>query len=152
VSDIRYLIDNNVLSKLSLAQRSSQAFRARCVLPSEVLFEASGFPDIEALSQLEAPVTPQVLQQLQRVMRTVSVADFTLVDLYANKGNADPILIATALDKAANSADTLFPEEWRIVTDDVAVQRKAAESDVRVMSSGEFLARLAAIGADGPAQ
>ena len=82
-------------------------------------------------------------------MRTVAVADFTLVNLYANKGNADPILIATALDKAANSADTLFPEEWRIVTDDVALQGKAAEFDVRVMSSREFLGTLPAIGTDG---
>jgi hypothetical protein len=148
VSDIRYLVDNNVLSKLSPAQRSSQPFRARCLIPSEVLFEASGFPDIEALSQLEVPVSAQVLLQLQRVMRTVLVADFTLVDLYANKGNADPILIATALGKAADSADTLFPEEWRIVTDDVAVHSKAAEFDVRVMSSREFLATLPSIGAD----
>ena len=141
--EVRYLVDNNVLSKLSLAQRSDRKFRDRCRIPSEVLFEAAGFPDIDQLCLLEFPVTPRVLEQLRHVMSTVSPSDSRLVDLYGNKGNADPLLIATALVGAQDTAGTLFPEDWQIVTDDRGVRLKAAEFGVHVLSAEEFLAHLA---------
>jgi hypothetical protein len=43
-------------------------------------------------------------------------------------GNADPILVAAALHAIDGELDSLFPDDWQIVTNDAAVQRKAAKS------------------------
>jgi hypothetical protein len=56
-----------------------------------------------------------------------------------NKGTADPLLIACALAEQQNSSDMLIASEWRIVTDDGAVRRKAEEFGVAWTSSVEFL-------------
>lgn len=138
-----FLVDNNVLSKLSRKQRGSRFFRHHCRLPSEVLHEASAFPDIRALRRLEYPVTPTVLEHVRDVLATVPPGDFSLVDLYRNMGNADPILIATALDAMAQNAQALFEEVWHIVTDDAAVRRKAIEFQLSVLGHADFQKLLA---------
>jgi hypothetical protein len=142
VIDIRYLIDTNVLGKLSVSQRAGRTFRSPCRIPAEALVEASGYPDFEQLRALVIPVTAQVLEQLRHVMGTVPPSDSQLVDLFKNKGNADPLLIASALVGKQSAEDWLFPEDWLIVTDDKAVTRKAIEFGVHVLSSEEFLAEL----------
>lgn len=106
-----YLLDNNALSHLSRAQRSSAFFRERCRLPSKVLLEAKGYLDAEAFNQVEWPTTAGVLKLLRMVMKTVPEGDTTLLNLYANKGAADPMIVACALDAMReNRGTTLWPE------------------------------------------
>ena len=142
MSTVRYLVDNNVLSRIGAGRRASNFFRNSCRLSGEVLHEASGFPDIEALQELDYPIDVDVLGRVREIMSTVRPGDTALVDLYRNLGNADPILIASALQAMDVSAETLFPEEWRIVTDDAAVRAKAAEFGVRTLGHDEFVRLL----------
>lgn len=138
-----YVIDANVLSKLSTSQRRSAFVREHCRVPSEVLHEVEAFPDIDELRALEIPVSLHLLTCLADVMRTVAPDDFKLVDLYGNKGNADPLLVASALAGSQRAADTLFPEEWKIVSDDVAVRAKATEHGVNWLGTPSFVLLLA---------
>lgn len=142
MSLVRFFVDTNVLSRLTRAQRASKFFRDNCSLCSEVLHEASGFPDLAELRRLEHPVSAGVLARVREVMLTVPPGDFRLVDLYHNLGNADPILVASALDAMEAEAERLFRVEWRIVTDDAAVIVKAREFDVTTLGYVDFLRML----------
>lgn len=142
MNDYSYLVDNNVLSKLSRQQRSSQLFRDQCRIPSEVLHEARDYPDISALEQLEYPTTPEVLVRLQQIMATVPVGDTRLVDLYANKGNADPLILACALDAQRRDEVYLWAPTWVVVSDDHAVQDKARGLGIELRTGEEFIAAL----------
>jgi len=133
-----YLLDNNALLTLTRAERSGRFVRERCRVPSEVLYEAQGYPDIQALRRLEFEMNADILERVRRVMASVSPGDTTLVDLYANKGNADPILIASAMYARELSETTLLPDEWVVVTDDRAVQRTAGQFGVPTLRSNEF--------------
>lgn len=135
-----YVLDNNALSFLKQEHRASNFVKMHCRIPSEVLREAEGFPDIDELSRLEYPTTENVLAQLTEVMATVPVGDTSLVDLYANLGNADPLVVATALDGVRNNDSALFGISWTVVTGDKAVRAKAEEFDLRVITNQEFLA------------
>lgn len=139
ITEHHYLLDNNALGKISRPDRSSEFVRTFCRIPSEVLHEASGYPDIAALAELEYPTTVAVLGILAQVMATVDVGDTSLVDLYHNRGNADPLLIACALDARQANSPFLFGEDWLIVSDDHAVQTKATAFDVEFLSSASFL-------------
>ena len=143
MSSVRYLVDNNVLSQLSRGQRKQMADRGDCWIPSEVLHEASGFPDIRQLREMEYPLTSSVVEQLRMVMGRLKPGEFDLVDLYGYEGNADPILIACALDAPTASEATLFPEEWLIATDDRALCDAAKAFSVRTISSDRFIALFA---------
>lgn len=136
-----YLIDNNALSHLSLAQRASEFFHTRCRIPSEVLHEAQGYPDSDALKAVEYPTTASVLRFLRTVMSTVAEDDTALVNLYANKGAADPILVACAMDAMQESASLLFGPTWAVVSNDKAVRAKAAELGVKSLTREEFISR-----------
>lgn len=133
-----YLVDNNALAKLSKGQRSSTFFKMKCRLPSEVLHEARGFPDYKSFVAQEYLTTPSVLRQLMRVMNSVSAQDTKLVDLYANLGNADPLIIACALDALRENEGKLFGPIWIIVTNDGAVSSKASEFGIETMTSTDF--------------
>lgn len=137
-----YVLDANVLSRLSARQRHSSILRSRCRISSEVLHEVRGFPDIEQLRALDFPLDGEVLRCLREVMKTVRTDDFKLVDLYGNRGNADPILVATALTGMRQAAETLFIEEWVVVSDDHAVRAKASELGVRWLSTTDFVPLL----------
>jgi hypothetical protein len=139
-----YVIDNNTLSRLSRAQRASSFFREHCHIPTEVLHEARGLPDAAALHANEYPTTARVLRILIDVMATVPVGDTSLVDLYANKGNADPLLIACALDGKRDVDQFLFGPTWAVVSGDKAVRSKAVEFGLEVLTSDEFVALLEA--------
>lgn len=139
---VHYLVDNNVLSKLNRADRESTFFTRSCRLPSEVLYEASSLPDIAALRQLEYPMSTSVLDLVRKVMSTVQPGDHELVDLYHVQGNADPILIAIALDAMDKSGQTLIEEDWQVVSDDKAVRTKAGEFDITVLTTTEFVGLL----------
>ncbi|WP_437773507.1 hypothetical protein [Arthrobacter sp. KNU40] len=136
-----YLIDNNVLSHLSPAQRASEFFRTRCRIPAEVLHEAVGYANVDALKAVEYPTTMTVLKFLQRVMATVPEDDTALVNLYANKGAADPMLVACALNGMQESASWLFGPKWIVVSNDKAVRAKAEEFAVESCSREVFATR-----------
>lgn len=135
---VKYLIDTNALSRIGRKDRGSTLVRDTCKIPSEVLHEAAMFPDIAILRTLEYPMSADVLNLLREVMSTVPPGDKDLIDLYHVRGNADPILVATALDAIAKSEETLLVEDWQIVTDDEGVKKKAAEFDLRTVTSAEF--------------
>lgn len=140
MTDEMYLLDNNVLSHLSRAQRASTFFLERCRLPLEVLHEADGSPDIAALKQVGYATTARVLELLKDVMATVPESDTALVDLYANKGAADPLLIACALHASEEAAPLLWKPTWVVVSNDKAVRTKAAELGVTAYTREEFFA------------
>ena len=141
MNDQMYLIDNNVLSHSSPEQRSSKFFRAQCRIPSEVLHEADGYADADALKAVEYQTTASVLGFLHTVMTTVPENDTALVNLYANKGAADPMLVACALDRTQESASWLFGPVWIVVSNDRAVRAKAAEFEVESCTRDEFAVR-----------
>jgi hypothetical protein len=60
-------------------------------------------------------------------MATVPVGDTSLLDLYANKGAAEPLLVATALVLNKQEPLSLLGDEWIIVTSDGAVTSKAKD-------------------------
>jgi len=136
-----YLIDNNVLSHLSSAQRASTFFRTQCRIPAEVLHEADGYADADALKAVEYPTTASVLGYLHMVMATVPEDDTALVNLYANKGAADPMLVACALDGMDDSKKGLFGPTWIIVSNDKAVRAKASEFGITSCTRDDFAAR-----------
>lgn len=136
-----YLLDNNVLSHLSYAQRSSTFFFDRCRIPSEVLHEAEDYPDVAAFKQIEYPTTGRVLEFLRQVMATVPESDTRLVNLYTNKGAADPLLVACALDGTHDASTYLFGPTWIIVSNDKAVRAKSEELGIEVCTRDEFASR-----------
>lgn len=139
-----YVIDNNALTQLSRSQRASKFFRENAHVPSEVLYEARGFPDIAELRLNEYPTTPAVLFQLVRIMATVKTTDTNLVDLYANLGSADPLVVACALDGQDRDSQYLDAPEWFVVTGDKAVRGKAEEFNLKVLTNAEFTTLLEA--------
>jgi len=136
-----YFLDNNALSHLTRAQRSSAYFRERCRLPSEVLHEAMGYPDAEAFEAVEYTTTSSVLELVRAVMETEREGDTALLNLYANKGAADPMIIACALDATRETAALLFGPTWIVVSNDNAVRAKARELEVESCTREEFLSR-----------
>lgn len=139
MSEVIYLLDNNVLSHLSPGQRASRFFRERCRVPSEVIYEAGGPAEAKLPKEVEYPTTVRLLGILREVMATVPAGDMTLVDLYANKGNADPLLIACALDAIREDAKLLFGPTWSIVSNDKAVRAKAGEFDIETRTREQFM-------------
>lgn len=137
-----YVIDNNALSSIRREYRDSTFFKAHCRIPSEVLHEADGFPDIEDLKNLEYQTTASLLTVLIEVMASVPMLETKLVDLYANLGNADPLVVACALDGQRADAAMLFSPTWTVVSGDKAVQAKAREFGLTVKTNEEFLALL----------
>ncbi|WP_411815817.1 hypothetical protein [Gordonia sp. SND2] len=138
--DPQYLVDNNVLTKLTVQDRASAFFTARCHIPTEVLYEARDYPDYSTLAKREYRTTPSVLRHLVDVLKTVPSNDTKLLNLYANQGNADPLIIACALDGKSRNDGQLFGPTWIVVSDDGAVQSNAVKLGVPLMTSVEFRA------------
>ncbi|QZQ53808.1 hypothetical protein KZI27_10555 [Curtobacterium sp. TC1] len=134
----RYLLDNNVLSRLSEEERSRSFIRENCRVPSEVLYEARFFQDAGSLVALEYRTTGRVLQRLQEVMERVAVDDVRLVNLYSGKGNADPMLVACALDAVSEENEGLFGDDWAIISNDDAVCAMAGLFGIPVLTSGDL--------------
>jgi hypothetical protein len=147
MSGTRYLVDNNALLRLGVVRRRSEFFRDRCRLPEAVVHEARARTDHAALKDLTYAVTPGVLAHLKIVMSDLKASDVSLVDLYKNLGTADPMIIATALD-AKEKEDSLFPDEWVIVSLDRALLSKAADLGIQTISP-DCLADLVDAAGDG---
>lgn len=138
-----YLIDNNVLSRLTRAQRAAAFLRNHCRITADVLYEARGYADeIDDVPVEE--VTAAVLNQLHEVMAHVEPHDTSLVDLYASKGSADPVLIATALARAEEEQQTFLPRRVIIVTGDKAVAQMATRLGIEQMGFDSFVSLLEA--------
>lgn len=133
-----YLIDNNALIQLTRRRLETKFFTDHCRITADVLHEASEHPDQRRLAGLAEPTTPIVLMQLRLVMAGVEVGDTDLVDLYGNKGAADPGLVATALAQAVVQDGYLLPDTWIIVTLDKAVLRAARRHQVPTMAPGDL--------------
>lgn len=134
----RFVIDTNALSQLGKARRASAFFLEHAVIPEEVMHEAAGFPDIGALQDNIHPTTPRVLHWLSEVLNTVPDNDTRLIDLYANLGNADPLVVACALEGQEHDSQFLLSPEWIIVSGDEAVRAKAEEFGLKVLSNSQF--------------
>lgn len=132
------MVDTNTLIQIGQRRRSSEYFQETAVLPEEVIREATAFPDIATLRNSVYPTTSKVLEYLVRVMSTIPTEDTTLVDLYQNKGGADPLLIACALDGQSKDSAYLVASDWIVVTADDAVRRKAEEFGLRSMNNADF--------------
>ncbi len=139
----KYLVDTNVLSRLTQAQRVSRFFTQHCLLTTDVLYEASGFPDLVKLKSLEVPVDGEILQTLSEVMRSLDPDDKDLVDLYGYEGTADPVLIATALAAERRSVNQLWSDQWIVVTEDKAVRTTGAAHAVPIIGISDFIELLA---------
>lgn len=111
MTERRYLLDNNVLSRLTPGDRQGEFFKACCHVTSDVLYEARGYAEPEVAERV-LPVTPAVLRLLSEVMATQQPGDIRLVNLYTNQGAADPTLIAVALQEQAAEDATLFAKRW----------------------------------------
>ncbi|WP_058234002.1 hypothetical protein [Devriesea agamarum] len=138
----RFVIDTNTLSQLGRKRRASEFFLENAVIPEEVMHEAAGFPDIAALQDKKYPTTPRVLHWLSKIMESISPGDTRLVDLYANRGNADPLVVACALEGKEHNDPILFGPKWVVVTGDEAVRNKAQEFELEVISNPEFAALI----------
>src|SRR5699024_10812345 len=84
------------------------------------------------------PTTPRVLHWLTEVLSTVPDDDTRLIDLYANLGGADPLVIACALEGQEYDSQFLLSPEWIIVTVDEPLRAKAGERSLRMLSSSQF--------------
>lgn len=135
-----YLVDNNALATLKQQRIRSAFFTEHCRLTTDVLREANEHPDLTVLQTTEYAVSPDVLEQMRTVMKAVDPDDTGLVDLYRNKGMADPGLIASALNAMEAERQTLLPDKWVIVTNDRAVRAKAAELGVPTMEPVDLAA------------
>ncbi|GIG40186.1 hypothetical protein [Cellulomonas phragmiteti] len=147
MNEHRYLLDANVLTRLTASQRASAFVSDRCHVPAEVMYEVRGLSDRSAIARLELPTDVRTLERLRDVMAAVAPGDLSLVDLYRNKGCADPVIVAAAL-AAEDGRDQLWQTEWHVVSDDNAVRAAALTFGIQPVSRHEL---VALIEADGPA-
>lgn len=137
MSDSFYLLDTNVISHLTKPQLTSSFFAEYCRIPGEVFHEAG---KRKALLPALYPTTVEVLEALRDVMATVTPEDTSLINLYANKGNADPLLIACALLETRRTEPLLVKPQWFVVSNDAAVRAKSADVGVEALTREEFFA------------
>lgn len=138
----RYLVDNNALIALKRDRVASAFFRARCQVTTDVLREADEHPHFATLKLDAYAHTPAVLEQVRTVMAGVAIGDLSLIDLYGNKGSADPGLVACALDAIAADEGALFGDDWIIVTNDSGVEHAAVQHGVATIKPAELAALI----------
>lgn len=138
MTDNQFIIDNNALSKLDRRKISSKFFRDHCRIPEEVYFEARWNQNLGVLEDCVYKTTASVLEELTRVLASLPTHDTKLVNLFANQGNADPFVIACAMD--GNMA--LFPE-FVVISNDNAVIENAKRFKLKTLSTEAFLTEFA---------
>ncbi len=141
MNEDRYLLDANVLTRLTAGQRASAFVLEHCRVPSEVMYEVQGLADRTAISALELPINAKTLERLRDVMASVAPEDRSLVDLYRNKGSADPVIVAAAL-AADHGEGRLWQTEWHVVSDDHPVRATASALGVRWLSRDDLVALI----------
>lgn len=138
VNDQKFVVDTNALIRIGPGRRASHFFRERAVIPEFVWLEAHDFSDVASLKELVQPVSLRTLEILKDVMRTVPITDTRLVDLYGNLGNADPFVVANALELQEKNDEYLFAPEIYVVSSDNAVLQKTRELEIKVLTAEEF--------------
>lgn len=122
-----YVVDNNALSAIGGKRVRSREFAKYCKVPQEVTHEAGRRRYRAALEQIEVRVTPEILDKLIEVMTHIEPGDFGVVDLYLNKGGADPVVIATALRLQELENAKLGPDRLVVATNDLRLRQLAQE-------------------------
>lgn len=138
MNETKYFVDNNALVALKGSRIRSDFFLTYCRVTADVLWEARENPEQAVLARTVHEVTPEILEQVRAVMKTVEVGDTRLVDLYKNKGTADPGLLASVLDAIAADDGKFFFDNWVLVTNDCAVAEKAAELRIATIKPDEL--------------
>lgn len=133
----KYLVDNNALVSIGTQRWNTAFFREHCLVTEDIAYEAR-FRARSLPTDLIVPVTPAILGQVPKIMETVVPGDTRLLDLYGNKGAADPLLVATAVVLQAEESLSLFGDELVIVTSDDAVTEKAKEFGIVTATPTEF--------------
>lgn len=139
--DLKYLVDNNALVSIGTKRWKTAFFQKHCLITEDVAYEAR-FRARSLPTHLIVPVTPSILGHVSQVMKTVVPADTGLVDLYGNKGAADPVLVATAIALQAEESQSLVGDTLVIVTRDDAVSEKAHEFGIRTALPDELTALI----------
>ena len=138
---MNYLLDTNLISGLPTnTVKQFIKLRGSLYVVTEVREELEG-----ALSRLalldqtevqELEISAGILQKVADLMRQVG-NDFSLISLFENKGGADVVMISHVLYEMRRS-DTLFKEEWTIVTNDGPLTIVARRYGIRVISRDDF--------------
>lgn len=137
MNEIIYLLDNNIIGRLGRARLQSAFVSQHCRVTDEVLYEAG--PDRRVLLDgIRLPTTGETLMVLKTIMQSVPVGDTALVDLYRNKGAADPLIVASAIVAGRENAHALFGPEWMIATEDSAVRALANAHGIATVSFAEL--------------
>lgn len=129
---------------ISLGTRrwKTEFFREHCLITEDVAHEARYRARSLPTDLVVLPVTPAILVQVQQIMKTVMPADIRLLDLYGNKGAADPVLVATAVVLQAEESQSLVGDTLVVVTRDDAVSEKAKEFGIETALPDELAALI----------
>lgn len=130
MNETYYLIDNNALLEIGRTRRETTFFSKHCRVTDDVAREAG--PRAKSLPP-PLKMTPRSLLHLVNIMSTLAPGDKDLVDLFRNKGAADPGLVATALSFRDEDEASLLPDTWVIVSRDKAVLRLAQHYELPCM-------------------
>ena len=142
MNEAKYLVDNNALLFLGRERIRSEFFHEFCRITADVLFEAKEHPDRDILAHAALEVTASTLDELRAVMSFETPGDVALVDLYKNKGAADPGLIATIRDAMRADVGKFFADEWTLVTSDKAVIDRAQQLHLSTATPAELADRI----------
>jgi hypothetical protein len=137
----RYLVDNNALISIGTRRWKSAFFREHCRVTEDVAHEAR-YRARSLPADLVVPVTPAILRQVPLIMNSVVPGDTRLLDLYGNKGAADPVLVATAVVLQEEESDSLVGDTLVIVTRDDAVNDKSKDFGIETISPDELAALI----------
>lgn len=107
-----------------------------------MLYEVGDHPDRGLLEERSIDTQPATLEWIRYVMRHEPVGDTALVDLYSNKGAADPGLIAVALFEESSQDGQFFADSWVLVTNDRAVVERAKARGVDVIEPSQLAAMI----------
>lgn len=130
---MKYLLDTNSLSKSAYSRAHSH--KDICIL-EEVRdeFTSHGSSNTKRIPHAVEIINIEAkhLRKLQELM-VEEGANFDLIRLYTAEGTADAMILAFVLCERDNP-DTLFPEEYVIVTTDTGLQSAAAKYGVKSIS------------------
>lgn len=135
--DRKYLVDNNALVSIGTKRRKTAFFREHCLVTEDVAHEAR-FRARSLHADQIVRVTPAILGQVRMIMKTVVPGDMRLLNLYGNKGTADPVLVATAVVLQREESEALVGDTLLIVTRDDAVTEKAKEFGIETATPDEL--------------
>jgi hypothetical protein len=142
MNDDRYLVDNNALMEIKAQRIRSKFFRAWCSVTADVAWEAGDHSARETIESVVIDPSPELLLKIRDVMRAEQIGDTGLVDLYRNRGAADPGIVAAALLLTSQGAGQLLPDSWTVVTNDVAVRSRAEQLGVAWMAAAGLAALI----------